>query len=369
MKLVEFSVTNYRSITKASKITLQNLTVLVGKNNEGKSNLLNALRIAMNAMVINSYSIGSQPKFISKRTGYDWERDFPIQYQNRKSSLESIFKLHFRLEGDEWTEFHDLTKLRGNEDIPITVKIGKNNVPHIEVPKKGSPSYNKQSKIITDFISQKINFNYIPAIRTEGMAIEALRDAMFGELKLLSQNKEYVEARRKALDIENEILNKLGSQIQEPLRTFIPNLKKVEIQRVEDEYQLRRNMRDIEVLVDDGQLTSIANKGDGIKSLMTLAILKERSSWSGASVIAIEEPESHLHSGAIHSLIDVIGKISENSQVILTTHNPLFVQQNQMNSNILVDGGTARAAKNIGEIRKILGVLPSDNLMSARFYY
>lgn len=31
MKLVEFSVTNYRSITKAHKIALQNLTVLVGK--------------------------------------------------------------------------------------------------------------------------------------------------------------------------------------------------------------------------------------------------------------------------------------------------------------------------------------------------
>lgn len=36
MKLVEFSVSNYRSITSAHKIKLQNFTVLVGKNNEGK---------------------------------------------------------------------------------------------------------------------------------------------------------------------------------------------------------------------------------------------------------------------------------------------------------------------------------------------
>jgi len=51
MKLVDFSVTNFRSITKAYKISLKNLTVLVGKNNEGKSNLLTALNIAMRAMM------------------------------------------------------------------------------------------------------------------------------------------------------------------------------------------------------------------------------------------------------------------------------------------------------------------------------
>ena len=47
MDLIEFSVTNFRSITTAHKIKLQDFTVLVGKNNEGKSNLLNALNAAM----------------------------------------------------------------------------------------------------------------------------------------------------------------------------------------------------------------------------------------------------------------------------------------------------------------------------------
>lgn len=36
MDLVEFSVSNYRSITSAHKIKLGNYTVLVGKNNEGR---------------------------------------------------------------------------------------------------------------------------------------------------------------------------------------------------------------------------------------------------------------------------------------------------------------------------------------------
>ncbi|MHB8064343.1 MAG: ATP-dependent nuclease [Ruminiclostridium sp.] len=79
----------------------------------------------------------------------------------------------------------------------------------------------------------------------------------------------------------------------------------------------------------------------------------------------MEEPESHLHSGAIHSLVEVIKNISQNSQVIITTHNPLFVQQNNIKSNIIVNSGTAQPAKSIAEIRNILGVLPSDNLKNA----
>ena len=120
MRLVEFSVTNYRSITSAHKIALKNLTVLVGKNNEGKSNLLRALNVAMNAVIFHSRN-GGRPLNYYKQLDYDWHRDFPLQYQERTSGLESIFRLNFRLEDDELNEFHSVTKIRGNEDIPIEV--------------------------------------------------------------------------------------------------------------------------------------------------------------------------------------------------------------------------------------------------------
>ncbi len=43
MKLVSFSVNNYRSITKAYRLPIRQSTVLLGPNNEGKSNILKAL--------------------------------------------------------------------------------------------------------------------------------------------------------------------------------------------------------------------------------------------------------------------------------------------------------------------------------------
>ena len=243
MKIVEFSVTNYRSVTTAHKIKLQSLTILVGKNNEGKSNILSALSVAMRVVMRHGRTIsGGHYSRSYGRYGidYDWKRDFPIQFQQRKSGgTESIFKLIFKLEGDELNEFHSLTGIRGNENIPISVKIGKDNTPKIEVPKRGSSSYNRKSSQITGFISQRISFNYIQAIRTEKMAIDALRDAIDGELQSLNDNPEYVEALEKVSVLQQNVLDQIASQLLDPLKVFLPSLQSIAIKR-DDESSLFR---------------------------------------------------------------------------------------------------------------------------------
>lgn len=82
MKLITFSVKNYRSITTAHKISMNNYTVLVGKNNEGKSNILKALKLSMEVLIHHSHrNIRSRLKTYCD---YNWDRDFPVQFQNRK---------------------------------------------------------------------------------------------------------------------------------------------------------------------------------------------------------------------------------------------------------------------------------------------
>ena len=364
MDLIEFSVTNYRSITVAHKIKLYDTTVLVGKNNEGKSNLLNALNVAMTIMMNHSNRI---PRV--RVIDYDWGRDFPIQYQERKQGLDSIFKLKFRLKSEEMDEFHSITSIRGNDEIPILIKIGKDNMPNIEIPKRGSSSYNRQSKVVTQFISDRINFNYIQAIRTEDMAKGTLSRIVTSQLESLKETPQYNEALNTIRQIRQDLLDELSTQLLSPLQIFLPNLTDIRI-KLNDPFDIGRFRfhNDFDIILNDGTSSSISTKGDGIKSLVALALLKERSNKSGTvSVIAIEEPESHLHSGAIHNLVDVINKISQNNQVIITTHNPLFVQRNRLNCNIIVDSNTAKPAKSIAEIRNILGVWTSDNLTNARF--
>lgn len=358
--LKEFSVTNYRSITKAHKISLGDLTVLVGKNNEGKSNLLRALDTSM-SIIASKNSLRETPRF------YEWKRDFPIQLQNRKAGLDSIFRLKFELNEEEKKEFKRRTNLNGNEIITIELKIGKFNQPKLSVPKKGSKTYNSKAPQITEFISEKININYIPAVRTEDQALDILQRVIRTELRVLASDEEYTNAINKINDIENKLFKELSDRVSPSLSEFIPNFQSFEITSNRYQGHFGPLGRTIDIQIDDGVKTSISYKGDGIKSLATLAILKDRESNTGASIVAIEEPESHLHSGAIHTLLQVLQGLSEKNQVIITTHNPLFVQRNHIASNIIVDSGKAKIARSIADIRNILGILPSDNLSNARY--
>lgn len=359
MQLVNFSVTNYRSITKAHKMNLQNITVLVGRNNEGKSNILMALNVAMETMMQHANHANVHERL------YDWQRDFPVQLQQRKNNLDSIFRLNFRLNHDENTEFFRTTGIRSNEDIPIELKYGQDNRAKITVPKKGSSSFNDKSEKVTAFICERIAINYIQAVRTEDMAMDVIHRLISTELSKLYDNEEYKSAEQTIYNLQEAVYNDIANRILAPLQEFLPQLTDVEIKSRGRRLVWRGFRNDVDVILNDGTPTSILYKGDGIKSLVSLAILKESKNEIGASIIAIEEPESHLHPEAIHSLVNVINGISENHQVIITTHNPLFVQRNNISNNIIVDHGTAKPAKNIKEIRELLGVLPEDNLINA----
>ena len=94
----KFSVTNYRSITTAHNIQMNNMTVLVGKNNEGKSNILRALSLAMDIMRLyadNPRVLNMPDRVLKKR--YDWDRDYPISLQGRYPNGHTLISLSFQL--------------------------------------------------------------------------------------------------------------------------------------------------------------------------------------------------------------------------------------------------------------------------------
>lgn len=108
MKLVSFSVTNYRSITTAYKLPIRQSTVLIGPNNEGKSNILRALVTALG--VLSSLAKikimrGRLLHSAFRRDIYDWSKDFPITLQEKNPNGESIFDLEFELAEDEISQF------------------------------------------------------------------------------------------------------------------------------------------------------------------------------------------------------------------------------------------------------------------------
>ena len=365
MKLKEFSVENYRSITSASKIKLQDFTVLVGKNNEGKSNLINALNIAMKSL--KNYQRTYRYAFDEI---YDWKKDFPLQLQHQPNESLSTFSLLFGFENDEVDEFRRETIVRGVSEINVQINIGKKNYPVILFPTRGWAPYSKKWESAIEFICRKIKFNYIQTVRTEDMVRQSLSSLIDSRLEELKKDPVYKNAEQTILHLKQKSLDDLASGLIDPLKKFLPEVRDLKIKLVKEKNYLWGEHNPFDVIIDDGMPTSISTKGDGVKSVVSLAFLKEiRGKSSGTSIIAIEEPESHLHSGAIHGLVDVLNKLSLNNQIIITTHNPLFVRRDSLSSNIIVDSGKAKTAKSIEEIRNILGVWVSDNLTNAKYVF
>lgn len=366
MKLADFSVINYRSITAARKIQTNNMTVLVGKNNEGKSNILRALTLAMDIM--RMYARDPRGLQISARHlkyHYIWERDYPLSLQEKHPNGASSIDLNFELTDREVAEIRNMTGIRISNFIPVRVSIN-NIAAKIDIPKKGTTAFSdvtKKRKII-EYVCFKIDFNFIPAVRTERDSQQVIEEIIERSLETLESEQEYIAATQTIENLQQKILNNISEQLINPLKQFLPTVKGVEIhiQKEQRRMALRRNT---EIIIDDGVPTPINQKGDGIKSLMALAMLNMTSRTNRVSVIAIEEPESHLHPESARQLYETIMKLSEGHQVVLTTHSPIFVNRNNLNENIIVDQGKANPVKRIKEIREVLGTQVSDNLINA----
>lgn len=369
MQLINFSATNYRSITAAHRIAFSNVTILIGKNNEGKSNLLRALEAAM--LILQQHALSESRRVRSYTTdvaSYVWKRDFPIQLQSRRSSTQTILKVEFLLDDAECQEFKQEIGPTLNGSLPLEIKIGKDQEPQIRFVKsgKGTKALASKSSAIARFVANRIHFNYIPAIRTDNTTTDLISTLLSQELRTLEKDPRYLEALETIAELQQPVLDELATRVHGPLKEFLPNIKavKLEISESGRRYSLRR---DVSVVVDDGTPTSLEFKGDGVKSLAALGLLKSQNARKGASILAIEEPESHLHPAAIHQVNEIIQSISQTSQVILTTHNPLFVDRANIKSNIIVTDGGATPAKTISTIRDLLGIKASDNLTHANY--
>ena len=73
------------------------------------------------------------------------------------------------------------------EHLEIQIKIGNDNRPKFSVPKRGNKSLEKKVDKIREFVSKRIIFNYIPAIRTEEDGINIIRANLSKELAVIEE--------------------------------------------------------------------------------------------------------------------------------------------------------------------------------------
>lgn len=388
MKIKSFTVKNFRSITITNELPLYDFSILLGPNNEGKSNILKAFVMAQN-IISSPHSIEMLTDSVrySRVTGrrypggrrrrrgfdeeefdYNWIRDFPIKLQKKDNPKNefTVFTTVYDLSSSEKTTLKKITHktLSGNLKFIISIGTSRSNmiISDTYFPKKPF----KDILRIQKFINEKIQVQYISAIRTPTQTISIIDNMISSQIDILQRKKKYQNILNKIQKIQEGVLHELSKELTDSVSGFLPQVKKVTLESKESFRHLIREST--EVYVDDGANTLLEQKGDGIKSLMAISIIQYITSQSAQKkniVLVIEEPESHLHPNAIHKLNDVLIEISCKNQVIISTHSPLLVNRSDVSRNILVDKSQATASKSISQIRKILGVKIADNLQSA----
>ncbi len=361
MQLTYFTVSNYRSITNAYKLDLKNITILIGKNNEGKSNLIKALNLAME---IVRFSRNFRRRIIPHQL-YVWRDDFPVGLQNKAKlkNKSTKFRLDFKLSDEEIATFYEKVQSNINGDLSVYIEIKQDDTFSITVPKRGKNATALSSKIdrISQFVCDNIALQYIPAIRSESDAYDVISNIIESEFQQ-TDDDEYKKAQEYIERYQKEKLKELSNRIKEPLSVFMPSIKSVSLS-LEDRFSRKPFLRNknFVVSIDDGVLTSLSQKGDGVKSLTTMAILSKTNAMN--RVIIIDEPEAHLHPEAIHYLKKVLFDLASTNQLIISTHNPIFVNRSSVSSNIIVENHKATPADRVETIRKTLGVKIADNLV------
>lgn len=382
MKIASLTIENFRSITSAKKIPFSQYTLLVGPNNEGKSNILKALNAALNTLqkwrprkVIGRDGRVLLTAPINRRHGsigspYEWKKDFPLHLQDHKTKKRSEITIEFELDDHEVDEFVHEIGSNLNGTLPIKIAYDEKEFEiSIAKPGRGSVTLNRKTTRIAEFVSRRIGFDYVPAVRTAGSAEYVVRELVSGELSSLEEDERYLEALQVIENLQQPILDTLSNSITETVSAFLPSVAKVVLR---PNRQSRSNFlrSAVQIEVDDGTPTDLERKGDGVQSLVALALMRhaaDSKSSKGDLIVAIEEPESHLHPKAIRDLRDVIFDLSTKSQVIISSHSPLLVKWEGDTSTIIVGNSKALVAQKISEVRDCLGVQVSDNLQSVEF--
>ena len=367
MRLEAFSVENFRSITQANKLPLSKSTVLIGPNNEGKSNILRALNAAMFVLTKSRTRSNGKRTAIGLHRVYEWDRDFPYSLRKSKSNQQTKVTLEFVLNEEEIRDFKTEVGSNLNGNLPVAIYLGKDEI-DVKIMKqgKGSITFNSRSDKIATFLANRIQFNYILAVRTAEHSSIIVNNLISSAISELEENIDYISAINAIKRLQDPILREYSQKMTSTLREFLPGIRSVDF-TINDENRYSA-LRQININIDDGAVTSLEYKGDGVQSLVALGLrrhqleqLREKKTY----IFAIEEPEAHLHSSAIYDLKKVLNDLSDVDQIIITTHSGLLANRAPISSNIIVNRSTANPARDLSQIRTSLGIRSIDNLINA----
>lgn len=380
MRIAKVRIHNYRSFKDIS-VNLSPYTVIVGQNNVGKSNILRAIELFFSSPRLGSRQLRrlfypNRPSRIFhsryRREGlYNYQRDFPVNLQSNPGKKCTLVTISFILEKKDFEKLGLLKKFERFKTIDISqfIRVARDKTENAEYR---STSLNGDDlNEFLDWLFSTSDFVRIPSSRASEASQDLLRSFTNRIFANLSGSYNVKRALESLATKAKQEIGMAEKSILLKLEQFIPELESVSLDLGELP-EISEILGISNIKINDGTLTYLSNKGDGVQSLFFIGLMQYSASLkvNRNLVFGIEEPELHLHPEAQEELAKTLKSIAETHQVILTTHSPVLVNRSNFESNIVVRKHKQTIesinTSSLFTIRDVLGVKPSHNLENAR---
>ena len=337
IELVSANIKNFRSLGDLT-LTFKDLTILVGCNSSGKSNSLQALSILSLMLKIGSpLPVEFMQRFL--RFGGNKDITFSITVKEAKKKT-AEYTVSASLEEGKLS--YSREELVIGKHKVIEAKNGDGTVRD----EKGKNPQRYQSKAGNLALKSAGDFGDRPFT---GRLAEFIINWDFYDLdpKLMRGSPMFVIGDNIVMNRENiPSLGSTGREIQDVLQYWAENdREKFELvsQELDDCLGISLKLVDeegekiIKVLEKDSLEIPLSNMSDGTLRIMAYYVLLHQDQLP--TLIGIEEPERNLHPGLLREVASVVKRLSQKTQVIITTHSSQLLDcfnLDEINSDISV---------------------------------
>lgn len=378
MIIKNIRIENFRSIEEAS-LDLGTFNIQVGQNNHGKTNYFEALRWFFNGYLAKEsrgdiLTKNSQGNVMVEVTFIGLQDAIAaMSNASKKTALQNIFN------NDE-----DEITIRRNSSVEDGKKrklLKPDGTWHdpMGADKTWGDLLPKLEYVNTQVRAAEIN-GYTKKSPITEMLSGILSTIIEGDDKYRDFTQKFQELFGSDDSRIKAELDKLGGKIKVYLQKQFPDGASVEFNI--DNPVFEDLLKNFSTTIDDGVVTNIEEKGDGMQRALMLSIIQAYADYrrdndiSRKFIFLIDEAELHLHPAAQRALKNALHDISANGeQVLINTHSSVLISDNDdtrifqvIKQNYCITNITLVDEKDKPYIvYELLGGSPSDILLPKNF--
>lgn len=321
MRISRIQITNHSRIQDLD-IEIRRHAVIVGANDVGKSSILRMLNLVLGTSIAGLYQALTSGDLRSSEEPLVvnvWWCDFTEE--NRR-----LFPSEISIADDQDTEsllVQMIVKTHPEDNEAITVRRWFPESGHERIPSREQ--------------FEEFGWRYLRATRGVSM-MEGAHSPVRTLLAGLSLNEETLKNLLNQFNQElsgNESVTDLLDRVANHLNRAMPrsvNRDDFAVRSVTD--PSRDVLQDVSIFLNrDGEQVPLLEQSDGALQLMSMTLfdLAERT----ANVLAIDEPELHLHPTSQRTIADLLS--GDGNQKIIATHSPYILHRFEPSEVIAID--------------------------------